>query len=115
MPFDYNSTKGPIDFKSDSEEIGNHKAGHGAFVYALRSAGWSEEQIENSLRTYFEGIAAILSAHLLDHFTGDRRGVGTVSAWQVAQEAAAEIHPKSNPCGRSYCTTCYPEKVRYGQ
>jgi hypothetical protein len=108
MPFDYETITGRIDLTNDTEEVGNHKAGHGAFVYALRNSGWTEEQIDNSLRTYFEGIAAVLSAHLLDHFIGDGRG--NVSAWQVAQEAAAEIHPKSNPCGRSYCTTCYPEK-----
>lgn len=112
MPFRYDNVTGPIHPQGDSEAVQGYKAGAGAFRYALKRAGWSDEQIDNGLQSHFESIALVLSEHILDKFIQDRRGVGTVSAWTVAQEVVAEIHPKSSPCGRSYCTTCQPGRKR---
>lgn len=110
MAFDYNDVLGPIDLQGDSEAIRNYKAGTGALAAELRHAGWSEEQISNGLRTHFESISMVLVEHIMEHFIKDRRGANTVSPWTVAQEVSAEIHPRSNPCGRDYCTTCYPRR-----
>lgn len=110
MAFNYNRLVGQIDFQADTPAVQNYKAGTGALAAELRQAGWSEEQIANGLRTHFESISLVLVEHILDTFIQDLRGVGVVSAWTVAQEVVAEIHPKSNPCGRSYCTACHPRE-----
>lgn len=96
MIFRYETLMEPLDLKADSLEARNYKAGAGALIYALKHAGWTEEQIANGMRSHFESTAAVLAEHI--------RGLN--------EEAAAKIDPKSNPCGRSYCTTCCPAANR---
>ncbi|MFE0472696.1 hypothetical protein ACFW2V_13875 [Streptomyces sp. NPDC058947] len=93
MPFDPADVSGPVDLQADSQAVRDYKAGRGALAYALRQTGWSEEQIHNSLRTHFESVSAVLADHILSRYIGDRRGRGTVSAWQVAQEIASDLNP----------------------
>lgn len=107
MPnFDYRTLKGMISPQDDSPAVKDYKAGAGAFVHALRQGGWSEEQIENSLRTHFEGIAAVLVEHL--HNEVDQAQY-TDAFEAVAKSLIDKIDPRENPCGRGYCGTCYPE------
>lgn len=107
MPnFDYRDVKGLIDLQGDSPAVQGYKAGAGAFQDALKHAGWSEEQIENGLRTHFESIAAVLVEHL--HAEVDRTQYTDVFK-VIARSLIDKIDPRANPCGRSYCGTCYPE------
>lgn len=85
MPFDYTTVTGLIDREKDPEAVRMYKAGAGAFVYALRNAGWSEEQITNGLRSHFEATAAVLAEHL--------HGWAAENAAPEGHWAAEEIAP----------------------
>lgn len=95
---------GPIDMENDSEAVQGYKAGRGAFVYALTDAGWTEEQITNSLQTHFEGVAAVLTEHQQRHVAQVNPECGTL-------ELITVISPKANPCGRGHCDICTPEET----
>jgi hypothetical protein len=65
--FQYDMVTGAIELGRDSQAVQNYKAGTGALIYALKAGGWSDEQIENGLRTHFESVAAVLVEHLRSH------------------------------------------------
>jgi hypothetical protein len=58
-----NDLTGPIR-EEDSDAVKAYKAGTGALSHALKVAGWTEEQIANSLRTHFDATATVLADHL---------------------------------------------------
>jgi hypothetical protein len=115
MPFDYGTLTGLIDMEKDSEAVRDYKAGAGAFIYALRNAGWSPEQITNSLRTHFDAAASVLAEHL--------HGWAAENAAPEGNWAAEEITPPPRathcqcfrcpncPCRPDYCNACIPENT----
>lgn len=119
MPFDHNKLRGLIDKETDSEAVQGYKAGVGAFVYALRNAGWSQEQIVNSLDTLFDSTAEVLAEHLVITGRDDIAEAGH-PMWEYA---AAEITPLPRadhcqcfrcpqcPCRPDYCNACVPERT----
>ncbi|MFE7399591.1 hypothetical protein [Streptomyces sp. NPDC057557] len=59
----------PIDLLHDSPAVRDHKAGAGVMWYALRNAGWTDEQIFNGLNTYDASVRRVAleeAADLLD-------------------------------------------------
>jgi hypothetical protein len=107
--FDYKRLLGPIGPDGEEPEaIRMYKASAGAQRQALRDAGRTEEQIENGMRTHFESAARVLVEHL--------HGVIANTAYSdpfraVALALVDKIDPAENPCGRTYCLTCYPEQT----
>jgi hypothetical protein len=119
MTFPYDRITGRIDPENDSEAVRGYKAGAGAFFYALRNAGWSPEQITNSMRTLFDSTAEVLAEHLRIAGEDDIAECGN-PMWAYA---AAEITPEPRadhcqcsrcpkcPCRPHYCNACHPERT----
>ncbi|MCQ6554754.1 hypothetical protein NPS70_16335 [Streptomyces sp. C10-9-1] len=81
----------PIDFTEPEPTI-MRKAAEGAFWPALRSAGWTDEQIHNGLRTYRAAVVDEIAAVVRDE--GDRayddRGHRAAEAlWVTADKVKA--------------------------
>lgn len=104
--FDYRTVLGPISFEADSRTVQDYKAVAGSVADSLRRSGQSGEQVENGLRTYFESVAAVLVEHLHAHVDRQQYSDAFVC---VARALIDKVDPRENPCGRSYCHTCYPE------
>lgn len=60
----YDGLTGPINLAEDTEAVRDFKAASGATAYAFRKAGWTEEQISNGLRTWFQAATAVLAEKL---------------------------------------------------
>jgi hypothetical protein len=79
----------PID-RSEPETTQARKAGEGAFWYALRNAGWTDEQTFNSLNTYRGMIAAELAEKIRAEYLACGR-VSDMDAWDAANLIDPEV------------------------
>jgi hypothetical protein len=90
---------GPELIECDEPETAQlRKAGEGAFWYALRRAGWTDEQIHNGLRSHNAGLLDEAAEWVAD--SALRRGLGWESARDVLTSKATEFRR-----GRTYGVT----------
>lgn len=89
-------TSGPINIEN-LDSTGIRIAGEGAFRYALRNAGWSEEKIDNSLRTHFYSVVKEIQEKLIANMGPEDIAFESDYVKRFVQGYYAAVHYMNSP------------------